>query len=81
MRATIFEAKTSLSSLVRQVNKGGQVIITSGRSRVPVAQLVGINPLAKKRLGVLADESFKLPAKFFEPLADDELDLWEGKAE
>ena len=36
---TIFEAKTNLSELVRKAQKGEEVIITSGRNRVPVARL------------------------------------------
>ena len=33
--ATIFEAKTNLSSLVKQAQKGEIILITSGRARTP----------------------------------------------
>jgi hypothetical protein len=33
--ATIYEAKTNLSELVKQAQKGETVIITSGRDRTP----------------------------------------------
>ena len=51
--STIFEAKTNLSSLVKQAQKGEIVQITSGRAKTPVARLQAIHPQAKKRLGVL----------------------------
>ena len=78
IQATIFEAKTSLSRLVKQAQSGEQVIITSGRSKTPVARLISEQPETKKRLGALENPDFVLPDKFFEPLAEDELELWEG---
>jgi len=78
--ATIFEAKTSLSSLVKLAQKGEIVIITSGRERTPVARLEAIEPEAKKRLGALETPGFALTEAFFAPLPDEELRLWnEGK--
>lgn len=79
--ASIFEAKTNLSSLVKQAQKGEEVVITSGRSRTPVARLEAVRPVAKKRLGVLETPGFVLSEEFFEPLPDDELRLWNGEAE
>ena len=71
--ATIFEAKTNLSHLVKQAQKGEVVIITSGRDKTPVARLESVQPVAKKRLGVLATPGFVLGSGFFEPLDDDEI--------
>jgi len=76
--ATIFEAKTNLSQLVKAAQNGEVVTITSGRDRTPVARLHPIEPVAKKRLGALETPGFVLSAQFFEPLPDDELDLWNG---
>jgi antitoxin (DNA-binding transcriptional repressor) of toxin-antitoxin stability system len=76
--ATIFEAKTNFSSLVKQTQKGEVVTITSGRERTPVARLEAIQPVKKKRLGVLETPGFVLTEKFFEPLPEDELRLWNG---
>ena len=76
--ATIFEAKTNLSQLVKQVQKGEVVTITSGRDKTPVARLEAIQPVKKKRLGVLETPGFVLTEKFFEPLPEDELRLWNG---
>jgi len=76
--ATIFEAKTNLSQLIKQVQKGDTVIITSGRDKTPVAKLVPVQPIKKKRLGALETPGFVLGNGFFEPLDQDELNLWDG---
>jgi antitoxin (DNA-binding transcriptional repressor) of toxin-antitoxin stability system len=79
--ATIFEAKTSFSSLLKQAQKGEEVVITSGRAKTPVARLEAIQPVAKKRLGALETPGFVLAEQFFEPLPDEELRLWNGDSE
>ncbi len=76
IKASIFEAKTNLSGLVRQAQKGVPVIITSGRSKTPVARLEAIQPVRKKRLGALETPGFVLSNQFFEPLPEEELRLW-----
>ncbi|MGH9604262.1 MAG: type II toxin-antitoxin system Phd/YefM family antitoxin [Terracidiphilus sp.] len=76
--ATIFEAKTNLSQLVKQAQKGEVVVITSGREKTPVARLEAIRPAKKKRLGALETPGFVLTGKFFEPLPEEELRLWNG---
>jgi len=81
IKASIFEAKTRLSHLVKQVLKGEAVVITSGRAKTPVARLEAIHPVAKKRLGALETPGFVLSEKFFEPLPEEELRLWNGGAE
>lgn len=45
--ATIFEAKTNLSELVKKAQNGEVVIITSGRNKTPVARIEAIHPKAK----------------------------------
>lgn len=76
--ASIFEAKTNLSQLVKRVQAGEVVTITSGRDRTPVARLEPVQPVVKKRLGALETPGFVLSAEFFDPLPADELDLWNG---
>lgn len=69
--ATIFEAKTNLSALLKQVQSGETVIITSGRNKTPVAKLEPIEPVQikpKKRLGVMETPGFVLGDAFWEPL-------------
>jgi antitoxin (DNA-binding transcriptional repressor) of toxin-antitoxin stability system len=79
--ASIFEAKTHLSALVKQAQKGKTVIITSGREKKPVAKIEAIQPVAKKRLGVRETPGFKLTDAFWEPLPEEELALWNGEGE
>ncbi len=79
--ATIFEAKTNLSALLKQVQKGETVIITSGRKKTPVAKLTPVEPVVKKRLGVMETPGFVLGDAFWEPLPEEELKLWEGEGE
>jgi len=74
--ATIFEAKTNFSTLVKQAQKGEVITITSGRGKTPVARLEAIHPIKKKRLGALETPGFVLSEQFFEPLPDEELRLW-----
>jgi prevent-host-death family protein len=74
--ASIFEAKTNLSNLLKEAEKGEVVIITSGRAKTPVARLEAIQPIAKKRLGALETPGFVLSEQFFEPLPEEELRLW-----
>jgi prevent-host-death family protein len=79
--ATIFEAKTNLSDLVKKAQKGETVIITSGRDRTPVARIEAIAPTGKRRLGARETPGFVLTDAFFEPLPDEELRLWNGEAQ
>jgi prevent-host-death family protein len=67
--ATIFEAKTNFSELVKKAQKGEEVIITSGREKTPVARIVPIEPVKKKpRLGFMETPGFVLGEAFWEPL-------------
>jgi len=79
--ASIFEAKTNLSQLLKEVQKGEAVTITSGRARTPVARLEPIMPASKKRLGVLETPGFVIADAFFEPLPESELRFWNGDGE
>jgi prevent-host-death family protein len=77
--ATIFEAKTHLSELVKKAQKGETVVITTERAKTPVARIEAIKPSRPKRLGILKTPGFKLTKAFWEPLPEEELKLWEGK--
>ena len=50
--ATIFEAKTNLSGLVKKVQAGETVIVTSGCGKTPVAKLEAVPPQIPKRLEI-----------------------------
>jgi prevent-host-death family protein len=76
--ATIFEAKTNLSALIKKAQAGETVIITSGRSKTPVAKISPIKPApGKKRLGVMETPGFVIPDSFWEPLPKG----WSGEDE
>lgn len=78
IEASIFEAKTNLSALLKQAQQGEAVVITSGRARTPVARLEAIQPVQMKRLGALDTPGFALTEAFFAPLPEEELRLWDG---
>ena len=79
----VHEAKTSLSRLLAKVEAGEEVVIA--RNGTPVARLVRCTPLGKRQPGLwngrvqLYDDVFD-DSFFFDPLPEDELALWEGKA-
>jgi prevent-host-death family protein len=75
--ATMFEAKTTLSELVKRAQKGEEVIITSGREKTPVAKIVPIEPVKKKRLGFLEIPGFVWDEAFWDPLPPG----WDGVSE
>ena len=78
--ATIYETKTKLSELMKQVNAGETVIITSGREKTPVARLMPLEPavpFVPKRLGVRLTPGFVMPESFWEPLPPG----WDGESE
>lgn len=80
--ATIFQAKTKLSELIKTAQGGETVIITSGREKTPVARIEPIPAAPKKqRLGLLEKPGFVIPDSFWDPLPEEELRLWEGEGE
>ena len=42
--ASIFEAKTRLSELVKRAQRGEKIILTTGGKRTPVAMIVPLKP-------------------------------------
>jgi prevent-host-death family protein len=75
-RVTIHEAKTNLSRLIEQVEKGGEVVIS--RRDKPVARLVPIETARPERKPGRFKGQFEIGPEFFEPLPEEELRLWEG---
>lgn len=73
------EAKTRLSSLLREVEAGHEITISRGST--PVARLVPVRsgPRQERRrpMGFLR---LQVPDAFFEELPEEELDAWEGSA-
>lgn len=70
--ATMFEAKTNLSELVKKALQGETVLITTGRAKKPVVELKVLEPKETKRLGAWYDPNFVLGDAFWEPMSDEE---------
>ena len=74
MSYTVHQAKTNLSRLIKEAEKGSEVIITRGKK--PVAKLVPIQEASKKRIpGMFKGELWSAPDAF-DPLTDEELRDW-----
>jgi prevent-host-death family protein len=73
-RVTIHQAKTNLSKLIENVERGEEVVIARGKH--PVVRLVPVNPPAKTRKPGMFKGEFKVPPSFFEPLTAEELEGW-----
>ena len=71
----VHEAKTHLSRLLAQVEAGEDVVIA--RNGQPVAKLVPCVSKGKRKFGTLKGK-ISIDERFFEPLPEEELKLWEG---
>lgn len=70
----IHEAKTHLSRLLAEVERGGEVTIA--RAGRPIARLVRAGPPPKRVLGLERGQIWISP-DFDDPMPDDWLDEWE----
>ena len=77
----IHEAKTHFSRLVDRAHAGEEIVVA--KDGVPYAKLVPIArevPLPPRQPGRLRGLLSDIPdGVWFDPLSEDELDLWEGK--
>jgi prevent-host-death family protein len=72
----IHEAKTHLSRLIERAAQGEEIIIAkAGTPKVRLAPI--LDERETRRPGRFAG-SLKVTDAFFEPLADEELDAWDG---
>jgi prevent-host-death family protein len=69
------EAKTTLSQLVEQAEKGEDVVLA--RAGEPVARIVAIRPAAQRRLGQWKGR-VRMSDDFDAPLPDAALAAWHG---
>lgn len=79
-KVNVFEVKAKLSDYLDRASKGERIVIY--RHNTPVAELGPVQAVRTepRPIGPLPGRpTFEVPASFFEPLPDDELDLWEGK--
>lgn len=65
-------AKTHLSALLAEVERGNEVIIARGAR--PIAKLVPLLPVTERDLGFV---EYAVPESFSDPLPDAELQGWE----
>lgn len=72
----VHQAKTQLSRLLAQVERGEEVVIA--RRGEPVARLVSCKIKGKRQPDVLKGK-VTIPDSFFDPLPEEELRLWEGR--
>ncbi len=71
MSYTVHQAKTNLSRLIKEAEKGKDVVITRGKK--PVAKLVRISNTAKKRVPDMLKGQIWSAPDAFDPLTDEEM--------
>lgn len=71
---TVYNAKTHLSSLIDQACAGEEVIIAKGRT--PVVKLVPLAEIGRRQFGAMRGQA-RVDEAFFEPLPEEELQVWE----
>jgi antitoxin (DNA-binding transcriptional repressor) of toxin-antitoxin stability system len=78
--ATMFEAKTHLSALVKRAQRGEKIVLTTGRKKTPVAMIVALKPMKARVFDLFHHLDFDIPADFDE-LPEAELEAWRGESE
>jgi len=80
-KVNVFEVKAKLSEYLDRATRGERIVIC--RHNKPVAELRAIEDVRTepRPIGPLPGRpTFEVPASFFDPLPQEELDLWEGVA-
>ncbi|MGH3520382.1 MAG: type II toxin-antitoxin system Phd/YefM family antitoxin [Haloechinothrix sp.] len=67
------EAKTQLSAILADVERGEEVVIARGDT--PVARLIPVRKPPERELGFVP---YDFPDSFFDPLPEDEIAAWES---
>jgi prevent-host-death family protein len=78
-KVNVFEVKAKLSEYLERAAAGERIVIC--RHNKPVAELRPVDAarVEERPIGPLPGRpTFEVPPSFFEPLTDEELDLWEG---
>ena len=76
MTVTIHQAKTHLSRLLQQVERGEEVVVCRGK--LPVAKIIPSGPcrVSRPKVGKATSQRFDIPADAFVPLGDEDLKQW-----
>jgi antitoxin (DNA-binding transcriptional repressor) of toxin-antitoxin stability system len=80
IEATMFEAKTQLSDLVKRARRGEKIVLTTGRKKLPVAEIVALKPVKERAFDQFYCPNFEIPADF-DDLPEAELKGWNGEIE
>ncbi len=80
IQASMFEAKTQLSELVKRAQRGEKIVLTTGRNRTPVAEIIALKPAKERAFDLFPHPEFDIPADFDE-LPETELKAWRGEGE
>ena len=75
---TVHHAKTHLSRLIAQAEAGEEVVIARGDK--PAVRLVPVKPAPRRKAGSLKGV-IEWDERFWDPLPDDELALWNGEGD
>ena len=71
MSYTVHQAKTNLSRLIKEAQKGKEVIIRLGKQ--PVVKIVPLTSVAKKRVPDMLKGQIWSAPDAFDPLTDEEM--------
>lgn len=79
---TVHQAKTHLSKLIAAAERGEEVVIARGdKPAVRIVPFAPVDPVVpERRFGRLKGQ-VSLDDRFFEPLPEEELRLWEGRGD
>jgi len=81
LKVNVFEIKAKLSEYLDRAIQGERIVIC--RHNKPIAELRPLDGVRTepRPIGPLPGEpTFEVPASFFEPMSEDELDLWDRGA-
>ena len=79
IKVNVFEIKAKLSEYLDRATKGERIVIC--RHNKPVAELRAIEDVRSepRPVGALPGRpEFDVPSSFFDPLPDEDVDLWDG---
>lgn len=71
---TIRTANATLSQLIARAEAGEEIIVTRGTQ--PVARIIAITPIPRKRQAGAYRGRISVDPAFFDPLPEDELSKW-----
>jgi prevent-host-death family protein len=73
-KSTVHQAKTQLSRLIEEAERGEEVVILRGKT--PVARIIPVKAAPKRRKLDIMKGAFVVGPEFFEPLSEEELNEW-----